>query len=94
MFLKNGPRRVTADCRMRLEKQCPWRILAIEDATDGAFCISYYDRNHKCGTAFGTVSRMRVNHQIITDIIIENIRSMPTLVLLERQWIGVGVSVW
>lgn len=78
-FVKNGRKRVTAVCRFRVEKDCPWRIQAVEDATDGAFCISSYDRTHTCGTVFGAVSRKRLNHHIITDIIIDDIRSMPTL---------------
>lgn len=70
---------------MRMKKQCPWMISAIEDRADGAFCISSYDRNHMCGTVFGAVSRRRVNHHIIIDIIIEDIRSMPTLTPVQVQ---------
>lgn len=84
-FLKNGPKRVTAACRFRSEKQCPWRIQAIQDATDGAFVITSYERSHTCGTIFGMVSRKRLNHHIITEIILEDIRTMPTLSPVQVQ---------
>lgn len=51
----------------------------VEDVADRAFCISLYERNHTCGISFGNVSRRRVNRHIIIDIIIQDIRSMPTL---------------
>lgn len=85
VFLKNGPKLVTMACRMRVKKGCPWRIHTVEDIADRAFCISFYERNHTCGTSFGNVSRRRDNHHIITDIIIENIRSMTALTHVQIQ---------
>lgn len=85
VFLKNGPKRVSAACKMRNEKCCPWRILAVEDETDRSFSISSYERNHTCASAFGNVSRKRVNHHIISDIVVEDIRSMPTLTPVQVQ---------
>lgn len=79
VFLRNGPKRVSAACSYRVEKGCPWRIHAVEDVIDGVFCISLYERNHTCGTSFGNVSRKRVNYQIVSEIIIEDIRTMPGL---------------
>lgn len=35
--------------------------------------------NHTCGTTFGTASRKRINYRIITDLILEDIRCMPSL---------------
>lgn len=64
VFLNNGRTRVTAACMFRVEKGCFWRIHAVEDKADESFYISLYERNHTCGTSFGTVSKKRINHQI------------------------------
>lgn len=72
VLLKNGPTCV-AIFSFRAAKGCPWRIQAVEEV-DCVFRISSYERNHMCGSSFGNASRNRVNHHIISDIVIEDIR--------------------
>lgn len=99
-FLKNDPTRVTAVCKLRDDKGCPWRIHVVVDVADQSFRISTYKRNHTCGIAFGSSFRKRINYRIITDIILEDIRSMPSLThvqvlaLVKRTMESISVIVW
>lgn len=77
-FLKNDASRVTAVCAKRGDG-CPWRIHAVTELPERSFRISTYERNHTCDSAFGNVSRKRINYHIITEIILEDVRSMPCL---------------
>lgn len=96
-FLKNDPARVTAVCKTRGETECPWRIHAVIDMADSSFRISSYDRNHTCGLSFGKVTRKRLNYHIITEIIVEDIRAMPSLtpvqvVAMVKKNYGIDIS--
>lgn len=85
VFLNNERTRVTAACMFRVEKWCFWRIHVVDDKADESFYISLYERNHTCETSFGTVSKKTINHQIVSDIIVEDIRSMPIFSPVQVQ---------
>lgn len=77
-YVKNCASRVTAVCA-RHDSGCPWRIHAVRELVDKAFRISTYERNHSCDSVFGNVGRKRINFHIITEMIMEDLRSMPSL---------------
>lgn len=95
-FLKNDTSRVTAVCS-KSGDGCPWRIHAVSELPCKSFRISTYERNHTCDSVFGNVSRKRINYHIITEIILEDVRSMPCLTPVQikamvKKNYGVDIS--
>ncbi|XP_012833673.1 PREDICTED: uncharacterized protein LOC105954548 [Erythranthe guttata] len=85
VYLKNETCRVTAECRFKDEKQCPWRIHASVDKSNNYFYIRNYNNNHRCGMFFGTASKKRITSDVIMELIDGYIRTMPAITPRQIQ---------
>ncbi|XP_012832642.1 PREDICTED: uncharacterized protein LOC105953518 [Erythranthe guttata] len=77
-YVKNESYRVTAQCKYRDSKKCMWRIHASIEKCNKFCYIRKYHKYHTCGMTFGTCSRRRITSDIIAELIVDDIRAMPT----------------
>ncbi|KAK9266606.1 hypothetical protein L1049_027301 [Liquidambar formosana] len=82
-FVRNGPDRVTAVCRLKERRGCEWRVHARMEHANGWFYICQLNNVHTCGAAVRTTKHSRMGSDIVSSEMVEVVRDKPLLSAVE-----------
>ncbi|KAL7186462.1 hypothetical protein ACSBR2_028248 [Camellia fascicularis] len=83
VYVKNEKCQVSAVCSMRESKACLWRVHASLESDNNFFYIRTLHDEHTCGAAVHTSKNSRMSSNLITSLIVNEVRGNPQTRLID-----------